>query len=123
MDREELDPYAEKIITLVSLRMVGRHGFTNDDKEDIKQELWTVILINAGRFDGDFFSQPRLVKAAINNAARDIARNRAALKNYAGYRATSFDSLVNSGWDIDDNGAWETLMDMILDGDITLPEG
>ena len=122
MDREELDPFAEKMIAITARRMIGKCGFREDDLEDIQQELWTVILINAGKFDGDFFSMPKLVVVSIKNASKNILRDRVRAVRYSGSPTVSIDRLIDIGWDPHDNGSWEELMDVIIDRNITLPE-
>ena len=40
----DFDPQISALITMKVRRLIGRHGFTRDDEEDLRQQLWTHVI-------------------------------------------------------------------------------
>jgi len=81
--RTELDEYAVQLIKYKARQLVGRAGFTKDDREDIEGDLTLDLLRRLRKFDPSRASFHTFVDRVVNHGvARLIERREAPMRDY-----------------------------------------
>ncbi len=85
LDRDvpELDAYAVQLIRRKARQLVGRAGFTEDDQEDIEQDLTLDLLHRLPKFDSLRASLHTFIARVVEHGvARLIERQEAPMRDY-----------------------------------------
>jgi RNA polymerase sigma-70 factor (ECF subfamily) len=77
------DPYVVSLIRNKARQLVGHYGFTEDDREDIEQELWADLYHRAPNYDPSLASPRTFANRVIEHAiARIIEHRKYAIRDY-----------------------------------------
>jgi len=81
--REQLDAYAVRLIKHKARQLVGRAGYTEDDRPDIEGDLTLDLLCRLRKFDPSRASLHTFVDRVVEHgAARLIERRSAPMRDY-----------------------------------------
>jgi DNA-directed RNA polymerase specialized sigma24 family protein len=81
-----LDSYSQKLIAVKARRLIGKHGFTRDDYDDLKQDLTLDLLIRLPRFDPRKAGWKTFVSRIIDRKVANLVRHQLRAKR--DYRKT-----------------------------------
>jgi RNA polymerase sigma-70 factor (ECF subfamily) len=95
-DKIVFDKFTRSIIRRKIKQLVGRAGFTRQDREDLEQELMLRLLQSLHRFDPDQGHQNVFVTTVIERAFAMIVRERLAKKRDGGVVRSLDDEPVDS---------------------------
>ena len=77
------DPYVVKLIRRKAYQLVGKYGFTENDREDIEQELWADLYHRAPSYDPSLASPRTFANRIVEHAIAAIIKHRKyAIRNY-----------------------------------------
>ena len=82
-DVPQLDDYAIQLIKHKARQLVGRAGYTNDEREDIEQDLTLDLLRRLSKFDPSRASRNTFIARVVEHGvARLIERRKAPMRDY-----------------------------------------
>lgn len=87
-NRPVLNEYARTLIRVKARRMIGHHGLSRSDQDDVEQELTLHLLSQAHQFDPARGSLNTFVARVVESAAAMLIRERKRLKRVPGYGMT-----------------------------------
>jgi len=77
------DPYVVNLIRRKARQLVGHYGFTEDDREDIEQELWADLYHRAPSYDPSLASPRTFANRIVEHAIAAIIEHRKyAIRDY-----------------------------------------
>jgi RNA polymerase sigma-70 factor, ECF subfamily len=79
--------YARTTIACTAARMVGRHGYTSQDREDIEQDLSCDLLQRLQRFDPARGPRNAFIARRVEAAASNLIRARKVAKRRVTFEA------------------------------------
>lgn len=85
--------YARRLIRFKARQISRRTGFSPSDREDIEQELWTLLFTQAPTYDAARASIDTFIDRVVNSGVRMILRERRRGKRSEGFIAQSIDDL------------------------------
>ena len=74
------DRYIRGIIKRKVNQLIGRAGFTQQDKESLEQELFAKVLQSLPRFDSEIGHRNKFVTAVVERYVANVLRNKQAGK-------------------------------------------
>ena len=112
-----VDSYAAFFVAYKARTLTRMPMFSVDDFEDLQQELMLAYLHAWPSFDPDRGDRRSFIKAAINNAARNLVVAAEAQKRWTGVALTSLaktvseedDSLTLADTISNDDGLWDSV--------------
>lgn len=75
-----IDPYAVKLIRHRAGQLIGHYGFTQDDRDDIEQELALVVLMRLPEYDSKRAKLSTFIALVVDHKIADIIEARIAGK-------------------------------------------
>lgn len=110
MAHTHLCDYARTTISCTAQRLIGRHGFLPQDREDIEQDLTCDLLMRLRNFDPKRGTRKAFIARRIEAAASNLIR-----KRKAGKRQVTFDN--NIAYTSTDGGDDESVsrVDVLID--------
>lgn len=84
--------YARTTIACTAARMVGRHGYTDQDREDIEQDLACDLLQRLRRFDPAKGPRNAFIARRVEAAASNLIRAKKVGKRSAVFERDAFDA-------------------------------
>ena len=85
---DDLNQYARDLIGRKARQLVGRHGFTRDDEEDLQQEMTLRLILRLPKFNPRKASSKTFVSRVIDHIVSDLIRYQKRGKR--DYRLESF---------------------------------
>jgi len=77
------DPYVVNLIRRKARQLIGQYGFTEDDREDIEQELWADLYHRAPNYDPSLASPRTFANRIVEHAIAAIIEHRKyAIRDY-----------------------------------------
>lgn len=110
-----LDEYAQSTIHHKVDRLIGHHGFTETDREDLEQDLAVAVLECQARYDASRGKPSTYISRCIEHRLVDlIRRNRRQCRDVFRERAIVYD---------DEDAAEACVYDGLADPDSARPQG
>lgn len=103
MSHDGILQYAMKRTHFKTRQIIGRHGFTESDFHDLRQDLLADILERLPKFNGDRGDLKPFISRLIDNRIASIIKHRRAACRDHRREESSLDD-----WVRDELGAWET---------------
>ncbi len=107
MAHNYLCDYARTTISCTARRLVGRHGFQPQDREDIEQDLACDLLARLRNFDPKLGSRNAFIARRVEAAASNLIR-----KTKAGKRQATFE---NEAPDAEAECGFISMVDIVVD--------
>ena len=101
MSLDGIPQYAMKRTHFKAKQIIGNHGFTNDDYDDIKQELLADLLQRLPKFNGDRANIKTFISRLIDNRLATLIQHR-----HAACRDSRRNQCSLADWVRDEFGAW-----------------
>lgn len=101
MSHDEIIQYTIARAHYKTKQLIGRHGFTQSDFDDIRQELLTDVVERLPKFNGDLAGAKTFVCRLINNRIANLIEHRKA-----GCRNRQREECSMDDWVRDEDGAW-----------------
>lgn len=101
MSHDEIVQYAIGRAHYKANQLIGRHGFTQSDFGDIRQELLTDVIERLPKFNGDLAGAKTFVSRLIDNRIANLIEHRKA-----GCRNPQREECSLDDWARDEDGAW-----------------
>jgi RNA polymerase sigma factor (sigma-70 family) len=90
----EFEQYAAKVIRIKARQLIGNYGFTPDDLEDIKQDMWLDLHQRLPKYDANRAQPSTFICLVVNNRISTIIRHCTQEKRDCRREAFSLDESI-----------------------------
>lgn len=98
----EIDTYSLRLIGQAVRRVIGKYGFTHDDRDDLERDLLVHLLTRLPRFDPRRAGKERFTRSIVLNRLRNIISNRkSAIRSIAPEDSLNVLVADDEGWAIE----------------------
>ena len=94
---DDLNQYARDLIGRKARQLVGRHGFTRDDEEDLQQEMTLRLILRLPKFDARKAKRKTYTSRALDRIAVDLIRFQKREKRDCRLESYSLDERIGDG--------------------------
>jgi len=91
MNVEHLTSLAEAIITTKANSLIGQYGYQEQDREDLKQDLWVHVWPRIASYTEGSVAPSTYVTHAVNQATREVLAHRTRHRRHYQRTDISFD--------------------------------
>ena len=95
--QSQLNEYARSVIRNKARQLIGKYGFTHDDREDLEQEMVLDLLVRLPRFDPEKACLNTFVSRIVDRKVSTMIRRQRAGKRDHRREAWSLDEPIGDG--------------------------